>query len=310
MKCLLFRHLQTLRERSRLMLFRGMELQKLLTGHWKWIRSCWDLMPLLLHSENSGVRMVQSLLMGTLQTLSCSRTSEWKLLLHSRTVLAINTSFISCITTTFGARIVVWNFDQDKTDRWKDHFVLAADTQRSQRPGAPEEEALAAVEASRELASMSKSRSSTTLGEQIKEVKKLFKVGWEEIILAVEWIRGGIWPQGSLETATGRGSSEHLLWWRGIRGPWDRWRQGVQVGCSRHRPEGRPGRRSWRSQLRKTSVLEEILTMTPTMEEIPMEAQVLVELLGQDMVMVGPSKIFLRMLEKIFPSYPKGRYRS
>jgi hypothetical protein len=57
-------------------------------------------------------------------------------------------------------------------------------------------------------------------------------------------------------------------------------------------------------------VLEEILTMTPTMEEIPMEAQVLVELLGQDMVMVGPSKIFLRMLEKIFPSYPKGRYRS
>jgi len=39
---------------------------------------------------------------------------------------------------------------------------------------------------------MSKSRSSTTLGEQIKEVKKLFKVGWEEIILAVEWIRGGI----------------------------------------------------------------------------------------------------------------------
>jgi len=61
-------------------------------------------------------------------------------------------------------------------------LVLAGDTQ-DPKSRSPEEEALATVEARRELAS-------TTLREPIKEVEKLTKVSREEMILASFWISG------------------------------------------------------------------------------------------------------------------------
>ena len=54
------------------------------------------------------------------------------------------------------------------------------------------EEALAAIEAREALITLSKSRGATTLKELIKEVKRMTKVCREEMILALDWIRGGI----------------------------------------------------------------------------------------------------------------------
>jgi len=56
----------------------------------------------------------------------------------------------------------------------------------------PKEEALAAIEAREALITLSKSRGATTLKELIKEVKRITKVSREEMILALDSIRGGI----------------------------------------------------------------------------------------------------------------------
>jgi hypothetical protein len=51
---------------------------------------------------------------------------------------------------------------------------------------------LAAMKAGKTLTSLSKSRGATTLRELIREVTTMTKVSKKYMILAIDWIRGGI----------------------------------------------------------------------------------------------------------------------